>query len=278
MKRGAAFLFALFGFASLAVAADKVLHLGLPVGCEEGKTCWVVNYPDTTTSPPARDFRCGPRTYDDHDGTDFATADRHAMEAGVPVLAAAAGEVVSARDGEAAGTYLALGPGAVERRECGNGVILKHGRWRTQYCHMRNGSVAVKPGQKVVQGQTLGLIGLSGRTEFPHLHLTVRRFGLVVDPFTGKTLGGGCAGGEAAAPLWQPKAAIAYRETAIYAAASPRVRRARKRSRPTSRCRRRGRGQNRSGRLGGGLRLRSRHALFGGACGARRRHPRQPFR
>ncbi len=33
MKRGAAFLFALFGFASLAVAADEVLRLGLPVGC-----------------------------------------------------------------------------------------------------------------------------------------------------------------------------------------------------------------------------------------------------
>ncbi len=136
----------------------------------------------------------------------------------MPVLAAAAGEVVSARYGEADGAYLALGRGAVEKRECGNGVMIKHGRWRTQYCHMRNGSVAVKPGQKVAQGQTLGLIGLSGKTEFPHLHLTVRRFGLAVDPFTGKTLGGGCTGGEAAAPLWQPKAAIAYRETAIYAA------------------------------------------------------------
>ncbi|MFN6977737.1 MAG: M23 family peptidase, partial [Gemmobacter sp.] len=32
-------------------------------------------------------------------------------------------------------------------------------------------------------GQPVGRVGLSGRTEFPHVHLTVRRDGVAVDPF-----------------------------------------------------------------------------------------------
>jgi hypothetical protein len=140
------------------------------------------------------------------------------MMAGVPVLAVAPGEVESVREGEIDGAYLQLGASAVVRRECGNGVILKHeGRWRTQYCHLRRGSVAVKPGDKVARGQTLGLVGLSGKTEFPHVHLAVRRYGLKVDPFTGKTMGGGCGGNDGAS-LWLPATGVDYRETAIYAA------------------------------------------------------------
>ncbi len=216
MKPHAAFLFLVFGFAAPAVA-DDLLKLGVPAGCTVGETCWIINYPDTTTAPPARDFRCGPRTYSNHNGTDFAVADRHAMEAGVPVLAAASGVVDSVRDGEFDGAYLELGLDAVARKECGNGVVLKHeGRWRTQYCHLRRDSVAVKPGQKVKSGQTLGLVGLSGRSEFPHLHLAVRRYGLPVDPFTAQTLGGGC-GKDGGKPLWLSATGVDYRETAVYA-------------------------------------------------------------
>ena len=46
-------------------------------------------------------------------------------------------------------------------------------------------AMAVKLGDTVVAGQRLGLVGLSGMTEFPHLHFEVAKGGAVVDPFLG---------------------------------------------------------------------------------------------
>jgi hypothetical protein len=88
--------------------------------------------------------------------------------------------------------------------------------WETQYCHMRLGSAAVRQGEQVARGQTLGLVGLSGNTEFPHLHLTVRRGRQAVDPFLGGEAFGACR--FAASSLWAPEArtALAYRPIAIY--------------------------------------------------------------
>ena len=42
---------------------------------------------------------------------------------------------------------------------------------------------AVKTGEVVEAGTVLGQIGLSGRTQFPHVHLSVRKDRKVVDPF-----------------------------------------------------------------------------------------------
>jgi murein DD-endopeptidase MepM/ murein hydrolase activator NlpD len=36
--------------------------------------------------------------------------------------------------------------------------------------HLKPGSVAVRVGDRVRQGQRLGLLGNSGNTDFPHLH------------------------------------------------------------------------------------------------------------
>jgi hypothetical protein len=47
----------------------------------------------------------------------------------------------------------------------------------------------------------LGQIGLSGSTEFPHLHLSVRHNGQVIDPFSPGPL---ASCGELTAGLWQP--------------------------------------------------------------------------
>ncbi|WP_428978577.1 M23 family metallopeptidase [Chenggangzhangella methanolivorans] len=51
--------------------------------------------------------------------------------------------------------------------------VLPHGK----------GSVAVKKGDQVARGQAIGRIGLSGATEFPHLHFALRRNGEPVDPY-----------------------------------------------------------------------------------------------
>lgn len=88
----------------------------------------------------------------------------------------------------------------IKGHECDNGVLIDHeGGWQTQYCHLRQGSVKVKAGDRVEAGSPLGLVGLSGKTEFPHVHLTVRKDGKAIDPFTSQEISAGCwEGGEAA--------------------------------------------------------------------------------
>jgi len=94
-------------------------------------------------------------------------------------------------------------------------VIIDHdGGWQTQYCHLRRGSIRVQAGQTVERGAELGLVGLSGQTEFPHVHLTVRHEGEVVDPFTGRRQAAGCGGQER--PLWRADAHAGYEEAALY--------------------------------------------------------------
>jgi len=77
----------------------------------------------------------------------------------------------------------------------------------TQYAHMKKGSVVVHPGQRVAAGDKLGEVGLSGNTEFPHLHFEVRHDGQAVDPFTDEPIAAGC--GLTDHPLWRPEIAKA---------------------------------------------------------------------
>ncbi len=179
-----------------APAAAGDLMLGPPVDCTLGETCYIQQYTDADPGPGARDFRCGPLSYDGHKGTDFALPDRAAMAAGVPVLAAAPGVVTALRDGMADGAFAGGDSDAVAGRECGNGVVVDHGDgWETQYCHMRRGSVQVSKGARVARGDVLGAVGQSGKSEFPHLHLSVRRHGQVVDPFAPEAAQCGAADG-----------------------------------------------------------------------------------
>ena len=94
-----------------------------------------------------------------HNGTDFA------VRVGTPVLATGSGVVVKATSHRAAGRY----------------IILRHnGKYSTQYMHLSK--LLVKPGQKVKQGQTIGLSGNTGRSTGPHLHYEFRVNDRAVDP------------------------------------------------------------------------------------------------
>jgi len=199
---------------STAAAADSI-QLKLPVACEVGRTCFIQTYVDADPSSAARDYRCGSLTYDGHNGTDFRLPSMEAQRTGVDVLAAADGRVLRMRDDVADVSVREGDREAVSGKECGNGLVIEHaGGWETQYCHMARGSLQVRPGQTVKAGQSLGRIGLSGLTEYPHLHFTVRHEGKVTDPFAHGAPSGNCSGGEM---LWEPslRKALAYQERTI---------------------------------------------------------------
>jgi hypothetical protein len=68
----------------------------------------------------------------------------------------------------------------------GNYVILDHGgSYETWYFHLRRGSVAVAPGQRVAAGQQIGLTASSGRSSWPHLHFETHFEGGWVEPSAG---------------------------------------------------------------------------------------------
>lgn len=164
--------------------AAEALRLGSPVACDLSSDCYIQQYVDHDAGPGARDFRCSTLSYDGHTGTDFATRTLRQMQAGVDVIASAPGTVRGVRDGMPDQSYSDANAETVTGRECGNGVVIVHeGGWETQYCHLKRGSITVSRGDRVRQGDVLGEIGLSGRTQFPHVHLTVRRDGDIVDPF-----------------------------------------------------------------------------------------------
>lgn len=174
--------------------------LDLPINCQLNKTCYIQHYVDRDPGPGASDYQCGDATYDGHKGTDIALPTLADMLRGVSVLASAPGIVAATRDGMPDVEYSQAVADVVDNRECGNGVLIRHGNgWETQYCHMRKGSLTVRQGDRVNRGDVLGQVGISGKAQFPHVHLSVRHDGKVVDPFGPDT---SAACGSDGAGLW----------------------------------------------------------------------------
>jgi len=94
-----------------------------------------------------------------HNGLDFPAP------YGTPIHATGSGEVVSAGWN---------GP-------FGQAVVVDHGYgYKTLYGHMSR--ILVQPGDHVERGDTLGLVGSTGRSTGPHVHYTVFQGGAAVDP------------------------------------------------------------------------------------------------
>lgn len=169
---------------ALAAPAAGAPILSFPLACELGETCYIQQYMDHDPSEKHHDFRCEGRSYNTHKGTDFAVPTSAHAKVGVNILAAAAGTVMGTRNDMPDVWDGKFDAAAIKGRDCGNGLVIDHGNgWQTQYCHMREGSVAVSRGDLIASGAVLGQIGMSGRTQFPHLHLSVRKDGQPVDPF-----------------------------------------------------------------------------------------------
>ncbi|MBI4912289.1 MAG: M23 family metallopeptidase [Acidobacteria bacterium] len=95
-----------------------------------------------------------------------------------PVLAPAEGVVASCRndvpDNPKPGTILQEAWAALPDpvgAVAGNHLVIDHGNGECSVLmHLRQGSVAVKPGDRVKQGQVVGRLGSSGDSYGPHLH------------------------------------------------------------------------------------------------------------
>jgi len=111
----------------------------------EGKFIWPVE--GVLTS------RFGVRRGRRHDGIDIAAP------AGTPIRAAADGKVLYAGD---------------QQTGYGNLIILRHaGDMITVYAHNQRNLVGES--DRVEQGQTIGLVGSTGRSTGPHLHFEIRK-------------------------------------------------------------------------------------------------------
>jgi len=94
-----------------------------------------------------------------HTGTDFRA------KIGTPIKAINNGVVVIAKD----------------RYYAGGSVVIDHGKGLYS-CYYHLSKISVKKGQRVKQGDILGLSGKSGRVNAPHLHFTIELYNLAVNP------------------------------------------------------------------------------------------------
>lgn len=204
---------------SIVQASTANPRLTMPLACRIGVDCVIQNYVDIDSSGDYSDYRCGFLSYDDHRGTDFRPKAVNALAIGIPVLAADDGKVRAIRDGMDDINVRIIGKEAIKDREAGNSVVIVHGNdWESQYAHLKKDSVRVRAGQVVKRGTVLGLVGLSGNTEFAHLHFEIRHQGKPVDPFMGISGGELCSAGKQ--PLWTKETLnkIPYIATDILAA------------------------------------------------------------
>lgn len=102
-----------------------------------------------------------------HGGIDIVLGS--GSSAGIPIVASASGTVVIANSGW---------------RGYGHTVLIDHGNGiQTRYAHMYPGSITVRVGQKVYQGQQIGRIGSTGNSTGPHLHFEILVNGRKVNPY-----------------------------------------------------------------------------------------------
>jgi len=136
------------------------------------------------------DWNCGERTYDsegfDHNGTDYnggAYPWLSMANDGMVVVAAGDGEIIDRHDGEPDQNC------SIDPSNDSNLVVLQHSDGKiTIYAHLKKGTVTPrKIGDTVEQGDYLGVMGSSGLSNGPHLHLGVQdRFNDLFDPYAGE--------------------------------------------------------------------------------------------
>lgn len=95
---------------------------------------------------------------------------------GVAVVSPCDGAVIGVRDG----LPDLLPPEADRDNPAGNHIVLACGGMHVELAHLQRGSVRVRTGDRLSIGQSIALVGNSGNTSEPHLHIHA------VDPASGK--------------------------------------------------------------------------------------------
>ncbi|MGW4931162.1 M23 family metallopeptidase [Agromyces sp. NPDC004153] len=133
---------------------SEVAGLGSVSVVESDRIVWpVIDWSKRASGFGPRDAPCsGCSTY--HDGVDFNPGN------GTPVMSVADGVVVLATENGGG-----LGVNVEVQHNIGGELIT------TSYAHMQYGSLQVSEGQRVSAGQQLGLVGTTGQSTGPHLHL-----------------------------------------------------------------------------------------------------------
>lgn len=128
-----------------------------------GGVVWPVPFTDKITSPFGMRMHPIKKTAKFHNGIDIAAAGVN----GKPVVSFTDGKV----------TYSGFIGGY------GNAVIISHSKgYESLYGHLS--SLAVKVGQQVKAGETVGAVGSTGLSTGPHLHFTVNKDGNAIDPMS----------------------------------------------------------------------------------------------
>ena len=193
-----AFMLVLLAVAPVSAGTKYRVPLSLlDTQCANGR-CYPTAYYDTNRSTSyQRDWSCrtggSAITYNQHSGSDYGVGGFTGMNQGRWVMAAAAGTVIAAHDGEYDRCTSA---------NCGtaNYVMIRHADGQvTQYWHLKKWSVRVKVGQHVGCGVYIGKVGSSGHSTGPHLHFGAKpsRYAAPVDPY----LHAGACGGSSSS-LW----------------------------------------------------------------------------
>ena len=93
---------------------------------------------------------------------------------GLDIIAPQGTPVLATADGVVSGVVKS-------RKGQGNVVSISHkGGYETRYCHL--GSISVKKGVRVLRGQEIGRVGLTGNAYATHLHYEVLKDGVCRDP------------------------------------------------------------------------------------------------
>jgi murein DD-endopeptidase MepM/ murein hydrolase activator NlpD len=119
-------------------------------------------------------------TYDQHFSYDLSQLKDGALNSGdgskdtdyysfgQPVLAPAAGKIISADDSYADN---APGKGSDSDPAQGNSIVIDHGNGEfSMLAHLKSGSIKVKVGDTVKAGDVIAQVGQSGNAPVPHLH------------------------------------------------------------------------------------------------------------
>ena len=171
-------LTSLFSLNFLQMAEGRDFILAWPLLGDNGKDWVINNYVDQDAGSGVSDYMGGSKSYNGHDGIDIDVPSFAQMDSNIPVIAAAPGIVTRIVEDTVADRNMS---GSSDRA---NEVWVTHQNgYKVKYLHLKYNSVSVKLNQYVNTGDILGVVGSSGNSTAPHLHMSIYDNDQVIDPF-----------------------------------------------------------------------------------------------